>query len=262
MLMSKRSKFDVLAGNYDTAFTESRIGRAQRMISRKWLQPLLVDNLEILEINCGTGEDAYWLAEQGHMVTATDQSAKMIEMAKAKGVQANPSFHTCAFDALIKTFPRQHFDLVFSNFAGLNCVSPADLFVLSSELHALLKPGGHLAVVLFGKRCLWESLYYLGRPESFRRWTNKQVMVPLTNGVYQQVYYYSIKQFANLMYPMQLVQKKPVGLFVPPSYMEGAMQQRTKFFRTLVRMEQRTGWLSARSNYAEPVFLLFKKRPL
>jgi Methylase involved in ubiquinone/menaquinone biosynthesis len=215
MLTSKNSPFDVLAGHYDTVFTESRTGRAQRMMSRKWLQPLLTGTLQILEINCGTGEDAYWLASQGHVVTATDQSAPMIETAKSKASGAHPSFYTCSFDTLIKTFPKQGFNLVFSNFAGLNCVSPADLFVLSSELHALLKPCGHLAAVIFGKRCLWELLYYLGKRnirEAFRRWTNKPVMAPLANEVYQPVYYYSISRFAQLMYPMQLVQKKTGGL--------------------------------------------------
>lgn len=262
MLMSKRSQFDVLAGHYDVVFTKSRTGRAQRMMSRKWLQPLLTGTMHILEINCGTGEDAYWLAKQGHMVTATDQSNRMIAMAKAKGVHTNPSFYTCAFDTLIKTFPKQQFDLVFSNFAGMNCVSPADLFVLSSELHALLKPGGHLAAVIFGKHCLWELLYYLGKGKmraACRRWTNKPVMVPLADGVYQPVYYYSISRFAQLMYPMQLVQKKPVGLFIPPSYMEGAMQQRRHFFRTLEHLEQRAAWLPS---LADHVFLLFKKSPL
>jgi ubiquinone/menaquinone biosynthesis C-methylase UbiE len=265
MPMSNPSNFDVLAGNYDTAFTESRTGSAQRSISRKWLQPLLQNKtgLQILEINCGTGDDAYWLASQGHQVTATDQSAAMIQQAQQKAKETNnPVFHTCAFDSLIKTFPKQHFDLVFSNFAGLNCISPADLFVLSSELHALLKPGGHLAVVIFGKRCLWEALYYLGRSqpkESFRRWTSHKVMVHLSNGVHQPVYYYSIRHFAQLMYPMQLVQKKPVGLFVPPSYMEAVMQQRGRLFRTLLRMEQRTNWLSMMSHYADHVYLLFKK---
>ena len=84
-------------------------------------------------------------------------------------------------------------------------------------------------------------------------------MVRLSDGVHQPVYYYSTGKFVKLMQPLQLVQKKPVGLFVPPSYMENAMQKRSGLFRTLVRMEQKTNWLSMMSHYADHVFLLFKK---
>ena len=82
--MTRSAPFDVLAETYDTGFVESRIGLAQRNISRKWLQPLLAGKtgLRILEINCGTGADAIWLAEQGHTVTATDASPAMIWQAQ------------------------------------------------------------------------------------------------------------------------------------------------------------------------------------
>jgi ubiquinone/menaquinone biosynthesis C-methylase UbiE len=268
MLMSKPSNFDVLAGNYDSAFTESRIGKAQRLMSRKWLLQCLTGKtgLQILEINCGTGEDACWLARQGHQVFATDRSAAMIKQAQQKAVYAphnnHLSFQTCAFDQLIHRFQKEQFDLVFSNFAGLNCVSPADLFVLSSELYALLRPGGYLAAVIFGKRCVWETAYYLGKAktkQAFRRWSNKKVDVPLATGIDQPVYYYSIKQFATLLLPMQLIKQKPVGLYIPPSYMEAAMQHRPRFFNSLVQLEQRTSRLSVLSPLADHVFLLFKK---
>ena len=35
-------------------------------------------------MNCGTGEDARWLASQGMQVLATDISAPMIEVAQCK----------------------------------------------------------------------------------------------------------------------------------------------------------------------------------
>jgi ubiquinone/menaquinone biosynthesis C-methylase UbiE len=39
---------------------------------------------KILEVNCGTGEDALWLSAQNYEVTATDISEAMIGVAKAK----------------------------------------------------------------------------------------------------------------------------------------------------------------------------------
>lgn len=267
--MNKAATFDALARAYDTSFTQSCTGQAQRAISRKWLQPLLGNqiNMQLLEINCGTGADALWLANMGHQVTATDASPVMIYEAKRKAASqtGNPCFQTCAFDEMQTMFPNRQFDCIFSNFAGLNCVSPDDMPVLAKQFYSLLRPGGYLAVVLFGKYCVWESLYYLLKAnlkQAGRRWTNKKVMVSLTESVTQPVYYYSIKKFVRLLAPLQLVHTKPVGLFVPPSYLEGMMKHRPGFFRSLVQLERSFGNASFLSALADHSFILLKKEAL
>jgi ubiquinone/menaquinone biosynthesis C-methylase UbiE len=268
MGMNKATTFDVLAGNYDAAFTDSLIGQAQRRISRKWLQPLLAGNpcMHLLEINCGTGADACWMAQQGHSVVATDGSPAMIEKAQQKTAIINgagqPVFQTCAFDALHTTFHNRQFDGIISNFAGLNCVSPAEMKTLSTQLQALIRPGGYLAVVLFGKYCLWDSFYYLlkGKPrQAFIRWSNKEVLVPLSPGVKQPVYYYSVKVFERLLSPLQLIEKKPVGVCIPPSWLEAYMQQHPRLFHSLVQWEEKLGSSSLVTSLADHTFLLFKK---
>ncbi|OQP43023.1 hypothetical protein A4H97_12820 [Niastella yeongjuensis] len=265
--MNKTATFNVLAGTYDTAFTESLIGHAQRTVSHKWLQPLLTSEpgMQLLEINCGTGADACWMAGQGHSVIATDGSPAMIDKAQQKTALTNgvqqPAFQTCSFEELHTTFPNRQFDAIVSNFAGLNCVSPAEMKNLSTQLQSLLRPGGYLAVVLFGKYCFWDSLYHLlkGQPrQAFRRFTNKEVLVQLSPGVQQPVYYYSVKAFERLLYPMQLIEKKPVGLFIPPSWLEGYMQQHPRLFHWLVQREETLGNSSLLTSLADHVFLLFK----
>lgn len=266
--MNKTTTFDILAGTYDEDFVESLIGQAQRRISYKWLRSLLAGKtgLQVLEINCGTGTDAFWFAGLGHYVTATDASPVMIKKAQQKEAMAHlplqPNFQTCAFDALHSTFPGQQFDCIVSNFAGLNCVSPAAMKNLSKQLYDLILPGGYLAVVLFGKYCLWDTLYYLLKAQpaaAFRRWRNKEVLVSLSPEVQQPVYYYSTKAFARLMAPLQLIKKKPVGLCIPPSWLEAYMQQHRRFFQTLVQWEETLGGVSLFSGLADHSFLLFKK---
>lgn len=266
--MNKATAFNVLAGNYDAAFTESLIGQAQRSISHKWLQPLLAGKpgMQLLEINCGTGADAFWMAQQGHSVIATDGSPAMIGKAQQKTTITNsaaePTFQTCAFDALHATFQNRQFDAIVSNFAGLNCVSPAELKILSAQLQALIRPGGYLAVVLFGKYCLWDSFYYLlkGRPRlAFIRWSNKKVLVPLSPGMEQPVYYYSVKVLERLLLPLQLIEKKPVGICIPPSWLEAYMQQHPRLFHSLVQWEEKLGNSSLFTSLADHAFLLFKK---
>ena len=84
--MNKATTFDVLAGTYDAGFVKGLTGQAQRRTTYKWLRPMLAvkPGMHLLEINCGTGTDAFWMAQKGHAVTATDASPAMIEKAQRK----------------------------------------------------------------------------------------------------------------------------------------------------------------------------------
>ncbi|AXY75685.1 class I SAM-dependent methyltransferase [Paraflavitalea soli] len=267
--MTEQAAFDVLAADYDTSFSQSLTGQAQRLVSRAWLQSFLAGKgrLRILEINCGTGEDAIWLASLGHMVIATDQSAHMIREARAKVAPdtstGSPAFITCGFETLGSHFNDNKFDLVFSNFAGLNCISPVQLTTLHQQLQQLLTTDGCIAAVIFGKYCWWETCYYLLRADrrnAFRRWTSKPVMARLTDSVAQPVFYYSIRRFMKSMPLFYLVEKKPIGLFIPPSYMEYSMQKNKRLFGLLVKLEHLIQRVSFCSTLADHTYLLLKKQ--
>ena len=88
------SDFDIAAQHYDTNFTFSKIGKAQRKMVFRYLNSIINNNnkLSILELNCGTGEDAIHLNKMGHNVVATDISEEMIKTAKAKTHSKNIIF--------------------------------------------------------------------------------------------------------------------------------------------------------------------------
>jgi ubiquinone/menaquinone biosynthesis C-methylase UbiE len=266
--MIEHAPFDVLAADYDTSFSQSLTGRAQRNVSRVWLQHFLLYRgpLRILEINCGTGDDALWLASLGHYVVATDQSARMIQEAEQKSAQINhpikPTFIRAGFDQLSTTLGTERFDLVFSNFAGLNCVAPHELTAFTNTLQELLTDKGHLAAVIFGKYCWWETCYYLFKADArnaFRRWKHKAVVAQLTNEVSQPVFYYSVSAFVKRLYPLRLREKRPVGLFIPPSYMEHSMRKHTRLFSLLVRLEKMIRHSSVGSSLADHTYILLQK---
>ena len=271
MTDSDASAFDNVAATYDAAFSNTLIGAQQRKLVREHLQKWVSGKpkLNILEINCGTGEDALWLASLGHNVTATDASAHMIAAAEQKLnstlVANKPQFIPCTFEKLYGKFKHQKFDFIFSNFSGLNCLAPGQLQILSSDLNALLNRNGYMAVVIFGKHTAWEIGYFLSRlnlTRAFSRWHNKPVRVRLEEGVGQSVYYYTVRHFCRLMREFQLVEKRPVGLFVPPSYMESLVQKRESLFRKLIHLEQRFSHLSILSSWADHTYLLFKKKAI
>ncbi|MCU7548978.1 class I SAM-dependent methyltransferase [Chitinophagaceae bacterium LB-8] len=269
MCQIDETPFDAVAATYDDSFSQTLIGQQQRLAVRKNIMPILKgkNDLKILEINCGTGDDALWLTSLGHEVMATDASAQMIERAimKASMVVApgNVSFLQCPFERLYSLLKGQKFDVIFSNFSGLNCISFGELQILNNDLSSLLKPNGYLAVILFGKYTFWETLYYLVQldlKQAFRRWSNKAVKVNLSYGITQSVYYYSVGQFQKLMYRFQLVQKRPVGLFVPPSYLENWVVKKPGFFKALNKMELKFSKVPLLSGLSDHTFLLFKNK--
>ncbi len=73
-----------MADTYDATFTESSIGRAQRNVVWSALKRAFRPGDRVLELNCGTGEDALFLAKLGVSVLACDASARMIEVAERR----------------------------------------------------------------------------------------------------------------------------------------------------------------------------------
>jgi len=114
----------------------------------------------ILELNAGTGTDAAYFAAQGYRVHATDIAEGMQEKVREKmqllGLQDRVTTELCSFTALDTLHHKGPYDLIFSNFAGLNCTGELDK-VLSS-FDPLVKPGGQVTLVILPKFSLWEML--------------------------------------------------------------------------------------------------------
>jgi SAM-dependent methyltransferase len=184
----------------------------------------------------------------------------MIDVAKRHAAFDTPRFITCAFEDLAKTFGEQQFDLIFSNFSGLNCVLPENLPQVAKQLQQLLKPGGHLAAVIFGKYCLWETGYYISKArlgDAFRRRSNQEKIAHLKDSTSVPIFYYSEKRFSKLLSPLKKTASRPVGLFIPPSYLEEAMKKHPRFFMWLVQLEEKCRAMPG--SLADHVFLLYKK---
>jgi ubiquinone/menaquinone biosynthesis C-methylase UbiE len=242
------SPFDVAAETYDEDFTQSKIGRMQRQIVWRMLTPLLQSYgrpLNILEINCGTGEDALQLAQLGHHVIATDASLQMIQQAKQKACHSEspnkPDFIRCRFDQLATVDLNERFDLVISNFGGLNCIDEKEMSKLSEVLCNLVTEDGKLLLVVLSRFCLWEIIYYSlkGRfSTAFRRF--KPSVAFKVDKHRMDIYYYSPLHLLKLFKPLfSCLQLKPVGLLIPPSYLESAFTKRPGWLRSLNRWERK-----------------------
>jgi len=117
--------FDAIAEKYDEIFTNSLIGRAQRDVVWHELDRFFPAGTRVLELNCGTGEDALFLAGRGVQVTALDQSPVMIDVAMrrmATKPRRKISFRLVDNEEIGSLQPCRPFDGSLSNFGGLNCV--------------------------------------------------------------------------------------------------------------------------------------------
>jgi ubiquinone/menaquinone biosynthesis C-methylase UbiE len=110
---------------FDEIYSSNIIIQYKRKRVRDHLQQFLSSNSKILELNAGTGEDAVWFAQQGHTVNATDISKgmqeKLIEKVNHNKLEKQIANELCSFNELQDLKNKGPYDLIFSNFAGLNC---------------------------------------------------------------------------------------------------------------------------------------------
>lgn len=258
--------FDDYAAGYDRHFTASAIGRAQRKQVWRALLPQLKDKMSILEINCGTGEDAIRLASLGHEVLATDQSGAMIRESEAKKAAIAPlpflQFLQADFMALPKVLNGRQFQLIFSNFGGLNCISPEDNRQLAASFHEFLHPGGLLFLVFMSRRCWWEQLYFYfkGEAKTARRRKEPGPLQARISGNKLDVWYYSPSLVETLYEPwFSRMGLSPIGLFIPPSYLEPLFARRRRVLALLDILDALLGF-SFLAGRADHFAIILKKR--
>ena len=216
--------FDGIAAEYDTLFTFSTIGRTQRNAVWKRAAAAFAPGDRVLELNCGTGEDAMFLAHRGLNVTACDASGQMIEQAKVRKGRQAPwaavDFHVLPTERLYELPAQPLFDGVFSNFSGLNCV--ADLRTVAGELAMRLRPRAKLLLCFSTRFCLWEILHYTAKGDFQKALRRCSGVSPVSlNACSFPVYYPTIGQLRRSFAPaFRLRSVMGVGIAVPPSYME------------------------------------------
>ncbi len=259
LAQNKNLAFDKAATNYDANFTNSSIGKAQRQRVLGYLKDWLPFKQNILEINCGTGCDANWLTKNGHSVIATDVSIKMLEI--AKNSYPNIEFKQCPFNQIKQQFNKQSFDTIFSNFGGLNCIDKNQLAHFFNDAKTLLKPGGNLVAVIMGRNCIWEKLYFYYKNASKvdRRLNNEGVDTVIEGEIFKTYYYtpYQIKEITNENYHIKMV--KPIGLFIPPSYLQPYFSKHKRQLKFLNFIENffHPNWLA---NYADHYIIHLQKK--
>ncbi len=256
-----KASFDNAAKNYDETFSHTEIGKLQRNLVYHHLEKLLSNKQQnILEINCGTGEDAIWLAQKNHSIIATDISNEMIAVAKTKSNIENIVFKVLDINKLNKE--TENFDIIFSNFGGLNCLTSLELIQFFKSSSTILSKKGKLILVIMPKNTLWEKIYFILKGKfktSFRR--TKKVAIANVDNASIPTYYYNPKDIVNLTnVNFDCLDVKPIGFFIPPSYLEPFFKNKKRLLQFLNTLETKIKNWSFLSKYADHYLIVLQKK--
>jgi ubiquinone/menaquinone biosynthesis C-methylase UbiE len=257
--------FDAVADRYDETFTESKIGQAQRASVWTELDKAFRPGDRVLEIGCGTGVDACFLASRGVRVVACDSSPGMLAVVSKRISQTGcaelvePRLLGAA--ELSELRAGRTFDGAFSNFGVLNCVE--DLRRLASDLGQLLRPGAPALLCLMGPHCLWEVVWYVAHAntrKAFRRFQRGGTDARLAEGAVVHVFYPSVRSLARMFAPeFQLKSVKGIGVSVPPSYLEPLALGFPRLFALQKRMDSWLGECPGIRSLADHILLTFER---
>jgi hypothetical protein len=178
-------------------------------------------------------------------------------------MQRKISSHYLDLDSFDDTLFQKKFDLVFSNFGGLNCINPEALQKLFDKIPSILSPEGRFVAVIMPKFCLWESVYFFLKfqfSNIFRRWTKKSVDAGL-EGMQVKTWYYSPSQIKAWSPKFSAVKSKPIGLALPPSYLQKFFSKHKRFLIRLNSLEKKLNTWSSLSGMADHYLIDLKLKP-
>lgn len=264
-LRATRSAFDALAASYDRSEETNTLLLGLRRDTWRLLTDLFPAGSRLLDLGCGTGIDAVYLAESARWVMATDISPAMIDRTRQRAHDAGVSMLVDARPLAIEQLDQlagECFDGIYANRGPFNCVD--DLPRAAETCARLLLSGGHLVATVIGRVCPWEVAYYSLRrdwPRAALRFHSAFVPVPL-QGEIVPTRYYTPRQFYRAFAPFfALTAYRGLGIVLPPSYLDPLCQRHPRLTAIASRLDGAAGGLPVLRNVGDLFLLVLTRRP-
>jgi len=229
---------------FDQLYGDDKVVQYKRKRVRDHILKYAKEKGSMLELNCGTGEDAIFFAQKGFQVHATDISSGMLDVLKRKvkgSVYENRiTTELCSFTELEMLSGRRAFDYLYSNLGGLNCT--ADLNKVLESLGDLVREGGVITLVIISKFCLWEFLLmFKGKfTTAFRRILSANGRAAQVEGKNFRCWYYNPSFLRkSLKDKFDLIDLEGLCTIVPPSYIYNFADKYPKGFQLMINTEER-----------------------
>lgn len=235
--------FSYQSALFDRLNDENKLTEHLRSIYRNEILSNVLPGMQILELNCGTGVDAVFLAEKGFDILATDNAAGMLDQLKYKiqqhHLQDRITPVLCSFNDL-SGIGGIKYDYILSNFGGLNCSD--DLSAVLKQFSGLLSEKGKVTLVIMPKISPWELVMALKGDfkTAFRRF-RKNAMAHI-EGVYFPVYYYNPSYvIKTLKKDFNVCTLKGIYFAVPPEFYKHFVERHPRAYKFLQRAESALG---------------------
>lgn len=208
------------------------------------LKRLLPEAASLLDIGCGTGEEAIRLAQDGYSVLGIDVSPAMVRQAQTKaaafGIRRGLLFKAMPAGQVANMDERGPFHGAFASLGTLN--TEPDLPNFAAGLHAMLEPGAPLVATVMSTRCLFERLHPGPlRTQRFTQWREGRAGA---SDAIAPVRFYSPSAFAAALAPHFTVERViAFPLWLPSVPLADLYRQHEARFKRLEARERRTrGW--------------------
>lgn len=248
--------FDAVAPHYDSVYGlgSNTMMSWMRGQSLNLLEATFPPGSRLLEIGCGTGEEAVALAQARRHVLATDISPRMAALTAERSRDAGLADRVTALclpaGGVAALRITEHFDGAYASFGGLNC--EPQLGPLCGALSRLLKPGGAFVCSVMARWCPFEIAWFClhGQPSTaFRRlhrgWQPAPVAGAKGADVTVATRYLALSDVKRAFRDgFQIEMTMALPLLLPPPYLDELYRKRRSLFDKLEPWERRlrTRW--------------------
>lgn len=247
-LRDTQEAFDSVATDYDGPRGNNTLIQDMRDEMWRWLDATFAPGSRLIDLGCGTGLDAIRLARQGHFVTATDWSPRMIDRTSDRAMRAEVAQNVQAVaigaHELHLLEGRNAYDGAYSNLGPLNCVP--DLTTVAENCARLLKPRGALVFSVIGRLCPWEIGHYALQRNWERvriRFAKDMEPVRMNKRTVWTRYYSPIQFYRAFERHFQLGHYRGLCVFAPPPYLTSVKEKHPRLHESLWRLDRRlAGW--------------------
>jgi SAM-dependent methyltransferase len=248
---STSQAFDAVAADYDAVYGAegNAVMTWMRQESLALLEAAFPPGSRLLEVGCGTGDEALYLARRGHAILATDISPAMAAETRAKaravGLAAQVTALAVPAGGLAALRPPQPFDGAYASFGALNC--EPDLGAVAANLARLLRPSGRFVCSVMARWCPFEVAWFLlhARPRAAvrrlrRGWQSMPVAGAAGNQITVAARYLSAGDVARVFRPAFTLERVvSLPLLLPPPYLDDVFRRHRRLFHSLERWERR-----------------------
>ena len=162
-----RTAFDRAANTIDAIAINNPVNAWMRNECRRELLALYPERSTLIEIGCGTGADAVFLAERGHRIAATDISDRMVERARERIAAADLGGRVLVFrgrlDQVASELERSEWSPFDGAYANFSLAYEDSLRGVARIVNRLVKPSGCFLFTVPNRLCISEPAVALFR---------------------------------------------------------------------------------------------------